>query len=169
MVHTRHLLKVVAAWVTIVYIVCFGGVALIPGVRPWCRAAFIGTTGFQPITQQNPGRNFQSSVAGAHRSDAPYQTYALWYGAQSSARRLLLPRMAPSRGFSAGYCSLLLVLGRRWRRRRRNFRRALWARSRRRFDLQQFYFKNESRVGTGLRTDGAFAICKVRRNEQLIF
>ena len=35
MIDTRHLLKVVAAWVTIVYIVCFGGVALIPSVRPW--------------------------------------------------------------------------------------------------------------------------------------
>lgn len=23
------------AWVTIVYIVCFGGVAFIPGIRPW--------------------------------------------------------------------------------------------------------------------------------------
>jgi len=154
MVHTRHLLKVVAAWVTIVYIVCFGGVALIPGVRPLVsRAAFIGTTGFQPITQQNPGRNFQSSCGRRAVLCTP----------------IALLRMAPSRGFSAGYCSLLLVLGRRWRRRRRNFRRALWARRRRRFDLQQFYFKNESRVGTGLRTDGAFAICKVRRNEQLIF
>ena len=35
MINTKHLLKVTAAWVTIVYIVCFGGVALIPGVRPW--------------------------------------------------------------------------------------------------------------------------------------
>jgi 2TM family of unknown function (DUF5676) len=35
MINTIHLLKVVAAWVTIVYIVCFGGVALIPGIRPW--------------------------------------------------------------------------------------------------------------------------------------
>ena len=33
MIDTKHLLKVVAAWVTIVYMVCFGGVALIPGVR----------------------------------------------------------------------------------------------------------------------------------------
>jgi hypothetical protein len=35
MANTKHLLKVIAAWVTIVYILCFLGVALIPGVRPW--------------------------------------------------------------------------------------------------------------------------------------
>ncbi len=35
MINTKHLLKVVAAWVTIVYVVCFAGVALISGVRPW--------------------------------------------------------------------------------------------------------------------------------------
>jgi hypothetical protein len=35
MINTKHVLKVVAAWVTIVYIICFGGVALIPSVRPW--------------------------------------------------------------------------------------------------------------------------------------
>ena len=35
MIDTRHLLKIMAAWVTIVYILCFGGVALIPGVRSW--------------------------------------------------------------------------------------------------------------------------------------
>ena len=35
MIDTRHLLKVAAVWVTIVYIVCFGGVAVIPGVRSW--------------------------------------------------------------------------------------------------------------------------------------
>jgi len=35
MINTKHLLKVIAAWVTIVYVVCFVGVALIPGVRPW--------------------------------------------------------------------------------------------------------------------------------------
>jgi hypothetical protein len=35
MINTTHLLKVVAAWVTIVYILCFLGVALVPGVRPW--------------------------------------------------------------------------------------------------------------------------------------
>jgi hypothetical protein len=35
MIDIKHLLKVMAAWVTIVYVVCFVGVALIPGVRPW--------------------------------------------------------------------------------------------------------------------------------------
>jgi len=35
MIDTRHLLKVVAAWVTLVYIICFGSVALMPGVRSW--------------------------------------------------------------------------------------------------------------------------------------
>ena len=35
MIDTRHLLKVVVAWVTIVYLICFGGVGLIPAVRPW--------------------------------------------------------------------------------------------------------------------------------------
>jgi hypothetical protein len=35
MINTKHLLKVMAAWVTIVYVVCFVGVAVIPGVRPW--------------------------------------------------------------------------------------------------------------------------------------
>jgi hypothetical protein len=35
MINTKHLLTVTAAWITIVYVVCFAGVALIPGVRPW--------------------------------------------------------------------------------------------------------------------------------------
>jgi hypothetical protein len=35
MINTKHLLKVTAAWITVVYVVCFGGVALIPQVRPW--------------------------------------------------------------------------------------------------------------------------------------
>ena len=35
MINTKHLLKVTAAWITIVYVVCFGGVALVPGIRPW--------------------------------------------------------------------------------------------------------------------------------------
>lgn len=34
MINTRHLLKVAAAWVSIVYVVCFAGVALFPGIRP---------------------------------------------------------------------------------------------------------------------------------------
>ena len=35
MINTRHLLKVTAAWISIVYVVCFGGVALVPGIREW--------------------------------------------------------------------------------------------------------------------------------------
>ena len=35
MINTGHLLKVTALWTTIVYIVCFGGAALVPGTRPW--------------------------------------------------------------------------------------------------------------------------------------
>ena len=34
MINTKHLLKVTAAWTTIVYVVCFGVVAFIP-IRPW--------------------------------------------------------------------------------------------------------------------------------------
>ena len=30
----KHLLKVAAAWTSIVYAVCFAGVALFPGIRP---------------------------------------------------------------------------------------------------------------------------------------
>lgn len=35
MADTRHILKVVASWTSIVYVVCFGGVALVPGIREW--------------------------------------------------------------------------------------------------------------------------------------
>ena len=35
MIDTKHLLKVTAAWISIVYAVCFGGVALLPGIRGW--------------------------------------------------------------------------------------------------------------------------------------
>ena len=35
MIATKHLLKVTALWTSIVYIVCFRGVALVPGIRPW--------------------------------------------------------------------------------------------------------------------------------------
>ncbi|MBI5470552.1 hypothetical protein HY968_04530 [Candidatus Kaiserbacteria bacterium] len=35
MIHTKHLLKVTAAWISVVYVVCFGGVALVPGIREW--------------------------------------------------------------------------------------------------------------------------------------
>ena len=34
MLNTTHLLKVVSAWISIVYVICFAGVALLPGVRP---------------------------------------------------------------------------------------------------------------------------------------
>ena len=34
MINTNHLLKVGAAWISIVYAICFAGVALVPGVRP---------------------------------------------------------------------------------------------------------------------------------------
>jgi len=33
MINTKHLLKVTAAWISIVYVVCFAGVALFPGIR----------------------------------------------------------------------------------------------------------------------------------------
>jgi len=35
MIDTRHALKVSAVWISIVYFVCFGGVALVPGIRGW--------------------------------------------------------------------------------------------------------------------------------------
>jgi len=35
MIDTTHLLKVTAVWISIVYVVCFGGVALAPGIREW--------------------------------------------------------------------------------------------------------------------------------------
>ena len=34
MINTKHLLKVASVWISIVYAVCFLGVALIPNVRP---------------------------------------------------------------------------------------------------------------------------------------
>ncbi len=33
MINTKHLLKVSAAWITIVYLICFFGVALFPNLR----------------------------------------------------------------------------------------------------------------------------------------
>ena len=68
-----------------------------------------------------------------------------------------------------GECRHADLFLRRWRRRRRSFLRALWGRCRRRFGVQQFYLENQSRIGADLRTHGAFAICKIRRNEHLIF
>jgi len=32
--NTKHLLRVASAWISIVYIVCFAGVAFFPGIRP---------------------------------------------------------------------------------------------------------------------------------------
>lgn len=34
MINTQHLIKVSAAWISIVYAICFFGVAFFPGVRP---------------------------------------------------------------------------------------------------------------------------------------
>ncbi len=34
MINTNHLLKVASAWISIVYVVCYVGVALFPGIRP---------------------------------------------------------------------------------------------------------------------------------------
>ncbi|OGF65337.1 hypothetical protein A2Z53_02380 [Candidatus Giovannonibacteria bacterium RIFCSPHIGHO2_02_42_15] len=34
MINTNHLLKVIAAWISVVYVVCFAGVALFPNIRP---------------------------------------------------------------------------------------------------------------------------------------
>ena len=34
MINIKHLLKVAAAWINIVYVLCFAGVALFPGIRP---------------------------------------------------------------------------------------------------------------------------------------
>jgi large-conductance mechanosensitive channel len=33
MINTKHLLKVGAAWISIVYVICYVGVALFPGIR----------------------------------------------------------------------------------------------------------------------------------------
>lgn len=35
MMNTTHVLKVTVVWISIVYVVCFGGVALLPGIREW--------------------------------------------------------------------------------------------------------------------------------------
>ena len=32
--NTKHLLKVASAWISIVYVICFAGVAFFPGIRP---------------------------------------------------------------------------------------------------------------------------------------
>ena len=33
MITTKHLFKVTSAWISIVYVICFAGVALVPGIR----------------------------------------------------------------------------------------------------------------------------------------
>ena len=34
MIHTKHLIKVTMAWISILYVVCFVAVALMPSLRP---------------------------------------------------------------------------------------------------------------------------------------
>lgn len=34
MIDTKHLLKVASAWISIVYVICYAGVAMMPGIRP---------------------------------------------------------------------------------------------------------------------------------------
>lgn len=34
MIDSKHLLKVAAAWISVVYVICYVGVAMIPGIRP---------------------------------------------------------------------------------------------------------------------------------------
>ena len=34
MIDTKHLLKVTSAWISIVYVICYAGVAVMPGIRP---------------------------------------------------------------------------------------------------------------------------------------
>ncbi|OGE74543.1 MAG: hypothetical protein A3K06_02250 [Candidatus Doudnabacteria bacterium RIFCSPHIGHO2_01_52_17] len=34
MINIQHLLKIAAAWISVVYVICFIGVASLPGVRP---------------------------------------------------------------------------------------------------------------------------------------
>lgn len=41
-----HVLKVTASWISVVYIVCFGGVALLPGVREWFMKYALHTDNF---------------------------------------------------------------------------------------------------------------------------
>ena len=53
MINTTHLLKVGAAWISIVYIVCFAGVALFSGIRP-------GFMMYALHTDINMGRNIMT-------------------------------------------------------------------------------------------------------------
>ncbi|OGE82936.1 MAG: hypothetical protein A2846_02125 [Candidatus Doudnabacteria bacterium RIFCSPHIGHO2_01_FULL_49_9] len=34
MIDIKHLLKVTSAWISIVYVICFAGVGMMPGIRP---------------------------------------------------------------------------------------------------------------------------------------
>lgn len=34
MINTKHLLKVASAWISIVYLICYVGVEIFPGIRP---------------------------------------------------------------------------------------------------------------------------------------
>lgn len=34
MIDIKHLLKVASAWTSIVYVICYAGVAMMPGIRP---------------------------------------------------------------------------------------------------------------------------------------
>jgi hypothetical protein len=34
MINIKHLLRVAGAWISVVYVVCFVGVAALPGIRP---------------------------------------------------------------------------------------------------------------------------------------
>ncbi|MFA6050829.1 MAG: DUF5676 family membrane protein [Candidatus Paceibacterota bacterium] len=34
MINVKHLLKVTAAWTSIIYVICYVGVAMMPGIRP---------------------------------------------------------------------------------------------------------------------------------------
>ena len=34
MINIKHLLKVSSAWISIIYVICFAGVMVIPGIRP---------------------------------------------------------------------------------------------------------------------------------------
>ena len=35
MINIKHLLKVTSAWISIVYVICYAGIALFPSIRPW--------------------------------------------------------------------------------------------------------------------------------------
>ncbi len=44
--NTKHLLKVTATWISIVYAVCYAGVAFFPGIRPGFMMYGFHMTGF---------------------------------------------------------------------------------------------------------------------------